>query len=69
MADFELPVTGYAVSGDVNIAYQTKGTGPVDIITVSELISYVAFMHEALPDMRQRVADEIARARPRPIQS
>ena len=46
MADFELPVTRYATSGDVNIAYQTMGTGPVDIIMVPGFISHVEFMHE-----------------------
>src|SRR5215212_765861 len=46
MADFELPVTHYAASGDVNIAYQTIGTGPVDIIMVPGFISHVEFMHE-----------------------
>src|SRR3954447_17176125 len=46
MSDFELPVTRYATSGDVNIAYQTMGTGPVDIIMVPGFISHVEFMHE-----------------------
>jgi class 3 adenylate cyclase len=46
MVDFELPVTRYATSGDVNIAYQTMGTGPVDIIMVPGFISHVEFMHE-----------------------
>jgi pimeloyl-ACP methyl ester carboxylesterase len=46
MADFELPVTRYAASGDVNIAYQTMGAGPVDIIMVPGLISHVEFTHE-----------------------
>ena len=46
MADFELPVTRYATSGDVNIAYQTMGTGPIDIIMVPGFISHVEFMHE-----------------------
>jgi pimeloyl-ACP methyl ester carboxylesterase len=46
MADFELPVTRYATSGDVNIAYQTMGTGPVDIIMVPGFVSHVEFMHE-----------------------
>jgi class 3 adenylate cyclase/predicted alpha/beta hydrolase len=46
MADFELPVTRYAASGDVNIAYQTMGTGPVDIIMVPGFISHIEFMHE-----------------------
>jgi hypothetical protein len=34
MNDFELPVTRYALSGDVNIAYQTMGDGPIDIMMV-----------------------------------
>jgi len=46
MADFELPVTRYAVSGDVNIAYQIMGAGPVDIIMVPGLVSHVEFTHE-----------------------
>src|SRR6476659_7531661 len=46
MADFELPVTRYATSGDVNIAYQTMGTGPLDIIMVPGFVSHVEFMHE-----------------------
>jgi len=46
MNDFTLPVTRYAVSGDVNIAYQTMGAGPVDIIMVPGLVSHVEFMHE-----------------------
>jgi len=46
MADFELPVTRYAASGDVNIAYQTMGAGSVDIIMVPGLISHVEFTHE-----------------------
>jgi pimeloyl-ACP methyl ester carboxylesterase len=46
MADFELPFTRYAVSGDVNIAYQTMGSGPIDIIMVPGFISHVEFMHE-----------------------
>jgi pimeloyl-ACP methyl ester carboxylesterase/class 3 adenylate cyclase len=46
MADFELPVTRYATGGDVNIAYQTMGTGPIDIIMVPGFISHVEFMHE-----------------------
>jgi pimeloyl-ACP methyl ester carboxylesterase len=46
MNDLELPVTRYAVSGDVNIAYQTMGAGPVDIIMVPGLVSHVEFTHE-----------------------
>jgi class 3 adenylate cyclase len=42
-----LPVTRYALSGDVNIAYQVMGTGPVDIIMVPGVVSHVEFAHEA----------------------
>jgi pimeloyl-ACP methyl ester carboxylesterase len=41
-----LPETRYAVSGDVNIAYQAMGAGPVDIIMVPGFVSHVEFMHE-----------------------
>jgi hypothetical protein len=34
MSDFELPNTRYALSGDVNIAFQVMGDGPIDIILV-----------------------------------
>jgi pimeloyl-ACP methyl ester carboxylesterase len=46
MSDFTLPETRYALSGDVNIAYQTMGTGPVDIIMVPGFVSHVEFAHE-----------------------
>jgi class 3 adenylate cyclase/pimeloyl-ACP methyl ester carboxylesterase len=46
MNDFVLPETSYALSGDVNIAYQTMGAGPVNIIMVPGLVSHVEFMHE-----------------------
>jgi pimeloyl-ACP methyl ester carboxylesterase len=46
MNDFSLPETRYALSGDVNIAYQTMGVGPVDIIMVPGFVSHVEFMHE-----------------------
>jgi pimeloyl-ACP methyl ester carboxylesterase len=46
MNDFALPETRYAVSGDVNIAYQVMGAGPVDIIMVPGFVSHVEFMHE-----------------------
>src|ERR1700736_782828 len=46
MADFVLPETRYALSGDVNIAYQTVGDGPFDIIIVPGVVSHVEFMHE-----------------------
>lgn len=46
MSDFVLPVTRYALSGDVSIAYQTIGSGPVDIILVPGVVSHVEFAHE-----------------------
>jgi pimeloyl-ACP methyl ester carboxylesterase len=46
MSDFVLPETRYALSGDVNIAYQVMGKGPVDIIMVPGFVSHVEFTHE-----------------------
>ncbi|UPJ76153.1 adenylate/guanylate cyclase domain-containing protein [Bradyrhizobium sp. 187] len=46
MTEFVLPETRYAISGDVNIAYQVMGDGPVDIIVVPGIISHVEFLHE-----------------------
>jgi class 3 adenylate cyclase len=46
MHDFELPITRYALSGDVNIAYQTMGDGPIDIMIVPGIVSHVEFGHE-----------------------
>jgi class 3 adenylate cyclase len=46
MSDFELPNTRYALSGDVNIAYQTMGDGAIDLILVPGIVSHVEFAHE-----------------------
>jgi class 3 adenylate cyclase len=46
MNDFALPETRYALSGDVNIAYQVMGDGPLDIILVPGSVSHVEFLHE-----------------------
>jgi class 3 adenylate cyclase len=46
MNDFVLPVTRYALSGDVSIAYQTMGKGPIDIVIVPGMLSHIEFMHE-----------------------
>ncbi len=46
MIEFVLPETHYALSGDVNIAYQVMGNGPVDIIMVPGFISHIEFRHE-----------------------
>jgi len=48
MNELDLPVTRYAVSGDVNIAYQVMGTGPLDIVMVPGIISHVELMHELI---------------------
>lgn len=37
MIEFVLPETRYARSGDINIAYQVMGDGPIDIIAVPGL--------------------------------
>ena len=46
MTDSELPVTRYAVNCEINIAYQTMGEGPIDIILVPGIVSHVEFLHE-----------------------
>jgi pimeloyl-ACP methyl ester carboxylesterase len=46
MADFKLPETRYALSGDVSIAYQVMGHGSIDIIVVPGLFSHVEYLHE-----------------------
>ncbi len=46
MNDLALPVTHYAANGDVNIAYQTMGDGPIDVIIVPGFMSHIEFMHE-----------------------
>jgi class 3 adenylate cyclase/predicted esterase len=44
--DFALPVTRYAQSGDLNIAYQVMGEGPIDIVLVPGAITHVECLHE-----------------------
>jgi class 3 adenylate cyclase/pimeloyl-ACP methyl ester carboxylesterase len=46
MSEFELPVTRYAMAGDVSIAYQVLGEGPIDIVIVPGSISHIEFLHE-----------------------
>jgi len=41
-----LPETRYAQSGDVSIAYQVMGEGPIDIIVVPGLTSNIEMFHE-----------------------
>src|SRR4051812_40259564 len=46
MTDFALPVARYAQSGDVNLAYQIIGDGPVDIVLVPRVVSHIEGLHE-----------------------
>jgi hypothetical protein len=46
MDGIELPTTRHALSGDVSIAYQVMGDGPVDIIMVPGFMSHIEFQHE-----------------------
>jgi class 3 adenylate cyclase len=45
-AQFAAPETKYTSSGDVSIAYQVMGDGPVDLIMVPGLLSHIEFFHE-----------------------
>jgi pimeloyl-ACP methyl ester carboxylesterase len=36
-----LPVTRYAKSGDVHIAYQVFGSGPIDLVFVPGFVSHI----------------------------
>jgi class 3 adenylate cyclase len=46
MTDFKLPETRYAQSGEVSIAYQVMGDGPIDLILVPGFVSHIEFVHE-----------------------
>jgi pimeloyl-ACP methyl ester carboxylesterase len=46
MSPLDLPMTRYAQSGELNIAYQTMGNGPVDLILVPGLTTHVEFLHD-----------------------
>lgn len=41
-----LPSTRYALSGEMNIAWQVMGTGPVDLVVVPGIISHIEYLHE-----------------------
>jgi pimeloyl-ACP methyl ester carboxylesterase len=58
MTELALPTTRYAHSGEVSIAYQVMGDGPVDLILVPGIISHVEFLHEfpAYTDYLRRLA-------------
>jgi DNA-binding winged helix-turn-helix (wHTH) protein/pimeloyl-ACP methyl ester carboxylesterase/class 3 adenylate cyclase len=44
--DRGLPVTRYARSGEMNIAWQALGTGPLDLVVVPGIISHIEYLHE-----------------------
>src|SRR4249920_216911 len=46
MTNFHFPETHYAQSGEVSIAYQVMGDGPIDMILVPGIISHIEYMHE-----------------------
>lgn len=46
MTDFTLPPTRYATSGEVNIAYQIWGDGPVDLVIAPGVVSHVEALHD-----------------------
>jgi class 3 adenylate cyclase/pimeloyl-ACP methyl ester carboxylesterase len=58
MTELALPATRYANSGEVSIAYQVMGDGPVDLILVPGIVSHVEFLHEfpAYTDYLRRLA-------------
>jgi pimeloyl-ACP methyl ester carboxylesterase/class 3 adenylate cyclase len=46
MASTDLPETHFAQSGDVSIAYQVIGDGPVDLVIVPGIVSHLEAMHD-----------------------
>jgi len=46
VTDLASPDTRYALSGDVSVAYQVMGDGPVDVIAVPGFFSHIEFQHE-----------------------
>jgi class 3 adenylate cyclase/pimeloyl-ACP methyl ester carboxylesterase len=46
MTPLDLPVTRYARSGELNIAYQAMGDGPIDLIVVPGMTTHVEFLHD-----------------------
>lgn len=46
MTDFAISETHYARSGEVNIAYQVVGDGPIDVLIVPGAISHLELMQE-----------------------
>src|SRR5262245_1115852 len=46
MHSSDLPETRFAQSGDVSVAYQVMGEGPVDLIVVPGIVSHIEAFHE-----------------------
>jgi pimeloyl-ACP methyl ester carboxylesterase len=42
----QLPATRYAKSGDLGIAYQEVGAGPIDLVLVPQITSHLEVMHD-----------------------
>jgi class 3 adenylate cyclase len=58
MTSHELPPTQFARSGDVSIAYQVWGEGPVDLVFVTGIVYHLEGCHElpGVTDFFQRLA-------------
>jgi hypothetical protein len=43
---FRPSTTRYAMAGELSIAYQTVGEGPIDLIFVPGLVTQLEYLHE-----------------------
>ena len=61
------PVTRYAKSGDVHVAYQVFGSGPIDLVFVPGFVSHVEnyWEHPALARWLLRLGRNLPAAMPR----
>jgi hypothetical protein len=69
-----MPVTRYAKSGDVHIAYQVFGSGPIDLVFVPRFVSHIenywdhpGFSAVAASSIQLRPCGDIRQARDRPV--
>ena len=73
MTEFEMPETQYAQSGDLSIAYQVLGDGPIDVVFVSGFVSHQELAWElplTMPIQQRRVvraSDHVRQARHRAV--
>jgi len=53
-----IPETRYALAGDVHLAYQVLGTGPVDVVLADQWFSHMDAQWDVPPlaELRQRLA-------------